>query len=72
MCEWCHHECHCLWGDRQLRFWGVGGAGHPRTWWGPAFGGSPPTTEAQKEYLQEQKAALLQRLKWLDSQLQAL
>lgn len=71
MCEWCHHECCCLHSNRTLRFWGLGGASFPRTWWGPELH-SEPIPAARKEYLEEQRAALVQRLKWLDAQLRTL
>lgn len=71
MCEWCHHECCCQHGNPALRFWGLGGATHPRAWWGPEFRSEPPPS-MRREYLEEQKAALTQRLRWLDAQLKTL
>lgn len=81
MCEECHREFCCVHGRRPLRFWGLGGASYPRCasgpWVHPGYESVPghwtgPAGMPSRELLEEQKAALSQRLKWLDAQLQEL
>lgn len=79
MCEDCHQEYCCVHGRRVLRFWGLGGTSYPRCQattpgspgrlpgHGPGAGGADLP---RREWLEEQKAALAQRLRWLDAQLQ--
>jgi len=77
MCEDCHQEYCCVHGRRTLRFWGLGGVSYPRCASGPGppawLGTGPrpePSPSVRRELLEEQRAVLAQRLKWLDAQLQ--
>jgi len=79
MCEDCHQEYCCVHGRGPLRFWGLGRVSYPRCksgpWHAAALGPSLPPSRTpfeRRELLEEQRAALTQRLKWLEVQLQGL
>ncbi len=81
MCEDCHREYCCVHGRRTLRFWGLGGVSYPYCPRAPgalpgAAGGlehcAPSSLAVRREYLEEQRAAMAQRIKWLNAELEQL
>ena len=67
MCEYCHQEYCCLHGHHARHF-----APFYRGFPGPGAYLEPVSPQTQKEFLEEEKAALERRLKSLESRLQEL